>query len=124
MTTPQTATIRRLGEVSRTYEAATVDYGPLADEAAATEADYRRLKALFVTRMVAEGASVSRAEYAADADEQVAAACLAYKLAAATLDAAGKRLWQLRAQFDFGRSVLVNERESDRVHAAGFGGGS
>lgn len=119
MTTPQSATVHRLGEVSRAYESAAVEYRPLAEDAAAAEADYRRRKAVFVTRMVADGASVAKAEYAADADPAVADACLAFKMSAAVADAASKRLWQLSAQVEYGRTVLVTEREADKIHAQG-----
>lgn len=120
MSVPQVDTIRRLGDVSRTYEKAAVEYGALAVDAAQSEADYRRLKAVFVTRLVNDGSTVTKAEYAADADDAVAAACQRFKLAAALLDAARSRLSQLKSQLDFGRSVLTTEREADRLAASGM----
>ena len=119
MTSPQNATVRRVGEISRAYETAAIEYRVLAEDAGAAEADYRRKKAVFITRMLADGSSVAKAEYAADADEAVADACLAYKMASAVADAASKRLWQLSAQIEYGRTVLVTEREADRIHANG-----
>lgn len=119
MTTPQIDTIRRIGEVSRTYETNAVEFKPLTEEAARAEAHYRHLKALFITPMLANGSPVSKSEYAADADDAVAAACLAYKLAGAVADAARARLTQLRSQMDYGRSVLTSEREADRIAGSG-----
>lgn len=116
---PQIDTIRRLGEVSRTYEAAAVAFRDVVQQAARSEAEYRRLKAIAVTRAIAEGASVAKAEYVADADPEVARACMDYKMAGAVADSARSRLAQLRSQMDYGRSVLTSEREADRLHSMG-----
>lgn len=118
----QVTALAQLGRVSRLYESLTVEYRDVCKEAAETEADYRRMKAVFITRATADGMAVGKAEYAADADKEVAAACMAYKLAAGLAEAAKQRLIQLREQVATGRSVLVTDRESDRIATTNIAG--
>lgn len=115
MTTP----MQQLAKVSRLYDETVQQFAAIAREAAESEADYRRVKALLVTRLANDGAPISKAEYAADADGEVAAACQRYKLAAAVAEATRARLRQLAAQVDVGRSAVASEREADRFHAIG-----
>lgn len=115
----QVDAIRRLGDYSRDYQSAVVEYAAQTKAAAIAEADYRRVKALHITRSCAEGMPVSKAEYAADADDEVAEACMAYKLTAATAESARARLRQIQAAIDVGRSYLVSDREADRLAASG-----
>lgn len=117
--TGQVDAIRRLGDISRTLEAAVFDYAEQAKSAAVAEADYRRVKAVHITRSCAGGVAVSKAEYAADADDEVAEACMAYKLTAAVAEATRARLRQLHAAIDVGRSYLVSDREADKIAASG-----
>lgn len=116
MTTPISPT-QRLAQVSREYAERAQEYAQIATEAAVREANYRRVKAQTALKAIADGASAAKAEMIADADETVATACLDYKTSAAVCDAASKRLTQLREQVATGRTLLVSERESDRIHA-------
>ena len=112
--------VRRLGEISRTYESTVIDYATQTRDAAVAEADYRRLKAVFITRSRVDGKlSIAAAESAADADEEVSAACMRYKLTTAAAEATKARLRQLQAAVDTGRSFLASEREADRISASG-----
>lgn len=122
MTNVFVGSIRRMGQVSRAYEIAAGEFRPLAEEAAEAEAEYRRLKGRFVTVRAAAGDSISKAEYAADADDEVAAACMRYKMGAAIAEAAKHRLNQLRTQVEVGRSVAVHEREVDKLESQGLMG--
>lgn len=119
-----TSPIQQLGRVSREYELRANEYQGIALDAAQAEADYRREHAVCKLRAMAEGASAAKADAVADADDVVSASCLGYKSAAALCDAAGKKLIQLREQIAVGRSVLVGEREADKLAAAGTSGGA
>lgn len=114
--------IRRMGEVSRAYEIAAGEFKALAERSAFAEAEYRRVKGRFVTNRVALGDAVSKAEYAADGDDVVAAACMEYKMSAAVTESAKHRLNQLRTQVEVGRSVASHEREVDKLESQGLMG--
>lgn len=109
---------RQLGKVSRAYEELANEYRDIAHNAALAESEYRRVKAQTMLRATSEGASAAKAEIMADADESVSALCLSYKIASALADATRAKLTQLREQVAVGRSMMVGEREADRVHAA------
>lgn len=116
--------LRRLGAVSREYEALAQDYGRIAHEAAEAEATYRHQRARFIVTQRAGDpkASVAFLESLADADEGVSAALGDRLVKAAAADAARERLRQLREQVATGRTAVASEREADRVHASGSGG--
>lgn len=111
--------MRQLGVVSRAYEKLATDYRALAIDAAHSESDYRKIKAQTMLREIAAGSSAAKAEVVADADETVADACTAYKVSAAIADSTRAKLTQLREQVAVGRSVLVGEREADKIHSQG-----
>lgn len=116
--------LRRLGEVSRQYERAAVEYGPIAEAAARAEAEYRRTRARFVVTRRSEDpkASVAYLDSLADADETVSALLEDRLVKQATAEAARERLRQLREQVANGRTAVASEREADRIHATGTGG--
>lgn len=117
----QVDAIKRLGDYSREYQAVVVVYAAQTKAAAIAEADYRRMKAVFVTRVrVAEKLAIGAAEFAADADDEVAEACMAYKLTAAAAESTRAQLRQLQAAIDTGRSFLASDREADRLAASGM----
>lgn len=111
--------MRQLGVVSRAYEKLATDYRALAIDAAQAESDYRRVKAQTMLRATLDGASAAKAEIIADADDKVADACTEYKVSAAVADSTRAKLAQLREQVAVGRSVMVAEREQDKIHAQG-----
>lgn len=119
-----TSPIQQLGAVSREYATKTNEYQGIALDAAQAEAEYRRIHAVTKLKAISDGASAAKADAVADADEVVAAACWQHKSAAALCDAAGKKLIQLREQSAVGRTVLVGERELDKLHSQGIGGQS
>lgn len=116
----QVDAIRRLGDISRTYETTVIEYAEQTKAAAVAEADYRRVKAVFITEARTVGKlSIAAAEYAADADDEVAEACMAYKLTAGIAESTRARLRQLQAAIDAGRSYVASDREADRLAASG-----
>ena len=118
MTAAVSEAVRRLGIVSRDYERLANEYRDIAQDAAQAESDYRKAKAQRMLRAtVEEGASAAKAEIIADADDLVATMCTNYKVTAALSDATRAKLTQLREQVAVGRSMMVAERESDRIHA-------
>lgn len=114
--------IRRMGQVSRAYEIAAGEFKALAERSAFAEAEYRRIKGKFITVRSALGDSISKAEYAADGDDAVAASCMEYKMSAAVTESAKHRLNQLRTQVEVGRSVASHEREVDKLESQGLTG--
>lgn len=116
--------LARLGSVSRTYEQAVAEYGPLAVEAAKAEAAYRAAKAKAVLRAKAgpDRVSVAEAEARADADDEIADLYQRRLVTAALADAHRERLRQLREQVATGRTAVASEREADRLHADGVTG--
>lgn len=119
-----TDTLRRLGELSREYEARATAFEQLALNAAAAEADHKHAKAVHMvrTRHTEERVAQAWAETLADADEGVAKLHRLRLESAAVADAARAKLSQLREAVATGRSVMVGQREADRIHAAGLGG--
>lgn len=117
MTNPQTT--QQMAEVGRRYEAMTFEYKRLRAAAADAKSVYKRERAKFITRLTAEGSPTTRAEYQADADDRIADLAAAYRSTQGVAIAARERLAQLKSEFEGIRSVLVNEREADRVHAQG-----
>lgn len=113
--------VRRYGEVSRAYALQAQQYAALAEAAAEAEAEAKHEKAKFKVRARSSGQARSDAdaETQAEADPDIARLLHARLLTAAQRDAANERLKQLRSQLDFGRSVVSQEREQDRLHAAG-----
>lgn len=115
--------MQRLGELSREYAIRANDYSDIAIDAARAEADYRQGKAAFMARaMIGDGASAAKAEVMANADETVHQLCLSYKVTAAAADAAKSKLTQLRESVATGRTMIVQEREQDKLHTQGFTG--
>ena len=118
--------MRRLGVLSREYEARATAYADLALNAATAEPDHKHAKAVHMlnTRTEDPKVAVSWAETLADADPEVAGKLRLRLEASAVADAARAKLSQLREAVATGRSVMVGEREQDRLHAAGVGGAS
>lgn len=116
--------LARLGAVSRAYEQAVAEYGPLAVEAAKAEAAYRAAKAKAVLRAKAgpDRVSVAEAEARADADDEIADLYQRRLVAAALADAHKAKLAQLKEQVATGRTLAASEREADRIHADGTSG--
>lgn len=118
------ATVQRLGQISREYEVKAGEYEALAIAAAKADAAYKVGKARHMARLKAEDpkASQSWADTLADADPDIAVLLEERFITAAVVDAAGKKLAQLKEAIAVGRSVYAGEREADRIHASGTGG--
>lgn len=116
--------LERLGAVSRSYELAVNEYGPLAVTAAKAEAAYRvaKAKAVLAAKAGPERTSVAEAEARADADDNIANLLQERLIAAALADAHKAKLAQLREQVATGRTLAASERAVDVIHAQGTSG--
>lgn len=114
--------ITTLGIASREYEAETAAFRQIATDAAEAEALHKREAAKFKLRAQSEAegrTSVASLDMLADADDEIAALYRDRLVKAALLDAAVKKLQQLRERVATGRTYVASEREADRVHAEG-----
>lgn len=118
--------IRHLGEVSREYQIKADEYRDVATAAAENEAAYKSTRARVALRFKDSGdcRSMTEAEARADADENVAALLRDRLVSAAIADAHREKLRQLREQVASGRTYVASERELDRMHGDGHGGGA
>lgn len=104
--------------VSREYERLVGEYPAIANEAAEAYAAHRYAKACaFADLRIVMKKAIGECETLADADEVVHAAHQRRLVAEAARDAAAKKLWQMAAQVDVGRSLVSHERQSDAAHA-------
>lgn len=115
-----------LGAVSRDYQERADAYRGIATDAARSEAAHKtaRAKAILLAKAGAERMSQAEAETRVDADDTIAELLQDRLIKAALLDAAREKLRQLKEQIAYGRTYVATEREIDRMHAAGYGGGS
>jgi hypothetical protein len=116
--------VDHLGNVSRQYQIRATDYEAIAIAAAEAEASHKSARARAILRAKAEGERVSHAtaETEAEADPEVARLYLERLVAAAKADAAKEQLKQLNTQNANGRTMVVNARDVDRMHAEGNAG--
>lgn len=116
--------LARLGAVSRAYEQAVAEYGPLAVAAAKAEAAHKAARAKAILRAKAERERVSHAEAEAraEADDEIAGLYQERLITAALADAHKAKLAQLKEQVATGRTLAASEREADRIHADGTSG--
>lgn len=116
--------VKRLGEVSQEYQVKADEFRDVAVAAALAEADHksRRAQRSLQFKDSGECRSMTEAEARADADEEIAVLLRDRLVAAAIAEAHKQKLQQLREQNANGRSVVASERETDRMHAGGYGG--
>lgn len=116
--------IRRLGDISRLYEAKADEAEQVYIDAARAESAHRQERAKAVIRFKESGErmSVAEAETRADASDEVAQLYQARLVCQARADALKAKLAQLREQVAVGRTAVVDERTADQFHARGYGG--
>jgi hypothetical protein len=117
--------LKRLGDVSRTYEEKANEAAKVYEAAARAESAHRYEKAKAMLR-IKDGAdfkmSIAEAETRADADDTVAELFQQRVVTAAAADALRAKLAQLREQVAVGRTAVVDERAGDQFHSRGYGG--
>jgi len=114
-----TDALGQLGSVSRTYAIKAAEFKDIAVAAAKAEAHHKSARAKAILRAQAEGEGLShnRAETIADADDEISRLLMDRLVSAALADAHKEQLRQLKEQNANGRTVVVNAREIDRMHA-------
>lgn len=97
----------------------TLEYRDAAPRAARAEAEYRSTRAREIRTLIIqdEKTPVSKAEYIADGSPDVEAKLLARMVEDATVDAMRQRLKWFQAEVDRLRTLVVTEREQDKMHA-------
>lgn len=118
--------IGTLGQISVEYARKADEYEGLAVAAADAESAHKKARGRFITSDQFENTktAVSLREYMADADENVSALLYERLHTGAVLDAAQKKLQQLRERIATGRTYAATEREVDKLHAVGIAGAS
>jgi hypothetical protein len=118
---------RRLGEVSQAYEVKADEYETVCKDLAAAESAYVKAKAVFKVEARYKAGADSKVsdvelETRAQADDKISELYekfLGLKYAEKSLE---QKLRQLKTQNDNGRTLVVNEREVDKIHAHGWSG--
>ena len=94
------------------------EYAEAAKARAIAEAEYKAQKAKRVLRARAEGEkSISAAQMVAEADDLIKDLHLKYLIADGMTDALTKSMIALRERIGYGRSLMANEREADKLLA-------
>ena len=94
------------------------EYATAAAKRARAEAAYKSEKAKRILRARAEGEkSISAAVTAAEADDHIAKLHLDYLIADGMTDALTKSMIAIRERIGYGRSLMANEREADKLLA-------
>lgn len=95
-------------------------YGQATRDRAIAEAVYKtaRAKRKLAARAGGEAKSISEAETVADADDFIADLHQTYLIADALADSLGKTILALRERIGYGRSLMADQREADKLLAA------
>lgn len=94
-------------------------YGEATKARAVAEAEYKssRAKRRLTARSTGEAKSQTEADMVADADDFIAELHQKYLIADALADSLGKNILALRERIGFGRSLMADRREADRLLA-------
>lgn len=117
MTTPHAG--ENVGALCLELHRTCVTYGTATRDRAIAEASYKaaRAKRKLTARSTGEAKSVAEAELVADADDFIADLHQKYLIADALADSLGKTILALRERIGYGRSLMANEREADKLLA-------
>ena len=124
MSTPTTAT-QNVAALCRELDVTVLRYAEELQRKAEAEAAFKTARAKRILKARADGdaSSMALAETVAEADDVVSALRLDYLITESVAAATKERLAALRERIGFGRSVMTNDREADKLHAAGAGAG-
>jgi hypothetical protein len=112
--------LARLGELSKAYESATIEYEQLAHDAAVAEATHKAARAKAILRFKAsetERISHAEAETRAEADDEIAGLYRDRLIKVAKADAQRETLRRLREQVATGRTFAASDRANDQFQA-------
>jgi hypothetical protein len=96
-----------------------ITYGNATKQRALAEAQYKtaRAKRKLTARSTGEAKSVAEADLVADADDYIAGLHQDFLIADAWADTLKAQMIALRERIGYGRSLMANEREADRLLA-------
>lgn len=107
-----------VADLCRQLDVTVGQYRQQLERKANAESDYKRDRAKRVLRARADGEkAISAAEIVADADDHIAALRLEYLIAEGIVSATKAQIGMLTERIGYGRSLLANEREQDRLHS-------
>ena len=94
------------------------EYAEAAAKRATAEAEYKAAKAKRILQAPADGEkSIAAAQTVAEADDHIKDLHLKYLIADGMTDALTKGMIALRERIGYGRSLMANEREADKLLA-------
>lgn len=94
------------------------EYAEAATKRATAEAEYKAAKAKRILQARADGEkSIAAAQTVAEADDHIKKLHLDYLIADGMTDALTKGMIALRERIGYGRSLMANEREADKLLA-------
>lgn len=107
-----------VGQLCLQLHAKANEYAEAAVARASAEAAYKTERAKRILRARADGEkSISAAQTVAEADDYIATLHLDYLIADGMTDALTKGMIALRERIGYGRSLMANEREADKLLA-------
>lgn len=117
MTTPHAG--ENVAQLCLQLHNVSVTFGDASKKRALAEAAYKtaRAKRKLTARATAEAKSQAEAEMVADADDFIAGLHQDYLIAEAWADTLKAQMAALRERIAYGRSLMVNEREADKLLA-------
>ena len=122
MSGPSITPTQNVGQLCLDLDRTIVTYAQQLRAKAEAESTFKAARARRVLRAKVDATdrsekSTAACELVADADETIEALRLAYLIADGMVAATKERIGMLRERIGFGRSVMANEREQDRLHA-------
>jgi hypothetical protein len=107
-----------VGQLCLQLHAKANEYAEAASRRAYAEAQYKSERAKRILRARADGEkSISAAQTVAEADDLIADLHLKFLIADGMTDALTKGMIALRERIGYGRSLMANEREADKLLA-------
>lgn len=110
--------VENVGALCRELDVTVGQFAEQLRASADAESEYKRERAKRILRARVEGEkAISAAEIVADADDVIADLRHKYLIAEGITEATKHRLRSLTERIGFGRSLIANEREQDRLHS-------
>ncbi len=110
--------VQNVGALCRELDVTVNQFAEQLRDAADAEAAYKRERAKRILRARVDGEkAISGAEIVADADDVIADLRHKYLITEGIVEATKHRLRSLQERIGYGRSLIANEREQDRLHS-------
>lgn len=110
--------VENVGALCRELDMTVRQFAEQLRSSADAESDYKRERAKRILRARIDGEkAISAAEIVADADDAIADLRHKYLISEGITEATKHRIRSLTERIGFGRSLIANEREQDRLHS-------